>query len=144
MTKKKLIIGLVVFLLIGGYAAKTFAFATPPPKLKINGVIYVLGKDFTINLSDGHYATLTVALELAPTQSVGVADATNPPPTGFGTLADEAVVRAIITNLVTDANEATLLDAGSRARLEHQILIAIRKGTDVQLSRVWFTDLAVQ
>ena len=45
-----------------------------PPKVvktKIAGKIYILPKQFTLNLQDGQYATLTVALELAPGQSDG-------------------------------------------------------------------------
>jgi flagellar FliL protein len=144
MTKKKLIIGLLVVLLIGGYVAKSTVLAPAAIKLKVNGTIYVLPKDFTLNLSDGHYATLTVALLLAPGQSTGIADPNNPPPTGFGTLPEEPLVRDIITNLVTDANESTLLDVRGRAQLERQILVAIRKGTDVKVDQILFTDLAVQ
>ena len=44
--------------------------------MKINGTIYILPKQFTLNLNGGQYATLTVALLLAPSQSVGV---TSPP-----------------------------------------------------------------
>jgi len=144
MTKKKIIIIAAVVLLGGGYEAKAMVFPPPVVHLKISGTIYVLPKDFTINLRDGHYATLTVALVLAPAQSVGTLDASNPPPTGFGTLTEEAAVRAIITNLVTDETESSLLDPRGRADLEHQILVAIRKDTDVQLEQILFTDLAVQ
>ena len=122
MTRKKLIIAGLAVLLVGGYAAKTFLLAPPVVKLKVNGTIYVLPKDFTLNLSDGHYATLTVALLLAPGQSTGTADPANPPPTGFGTLPEEPLVRDIITNLVTDQTEASLLSTAGRAHLEHSIL----------------------
>jgi len=144
MTRKKILIAAFVVLLAGGYVAKSTVLAPAAVKLKVNGTIYVLPKDFTLNLADGHYATLTVALLLAPSQSTGVADPANPPPTGFGTLPEEPLVRDIITNLLTDQTEATLLDARGRARVEHQILVAIRKGTDVLVNQILFTDLAVQ
>jgi flagellar FliL protein len=144
MTAKKLIIGVVAVLLIAGYAAKTILLAPPPAHMKVNGTIYVLPKEFTLNLSDGHYATLTVGLLLAPGQSTGTSDPNNPPPTGFGTLPEEPLVRDIITNLVTDSTEASLLNASGRARLEHHILVAIRGGTDVKVDRILFTDVAVQ
>ena len=141
---KKIIIGVLVVLLLGGYVAKSVLLKTPAPKLKVNGTIYVLPKEFTLNLNDGHYATLTVALLLAPGQSTGTSDPNNPPPTGFGTLPEEPLVRDIITNLVTDRSEASLLDMNGRTLLEHQILTAIRKSTDVKVSQIMFTDVAVQ
>lgn len=144
MFGKKLVIGVLAVLLIAGYVAKGILLPPPVIHMKVNGTLYVLPKDFTLNLSDTHYATLTVALVLAPGQSIGTVNPNNPPPTGFGTLPEEPLVRDIITNLVTDSNEATLLEARGRGRLEHQILDAIRAGTDVKVDRVLFTDLAVQ
>jgi hypothetical protein len=85
-----------------------------------------------------------VALLLAPGQSTGVADPANPPPTGFGTLPEEPLVRDIITNLVTDQTEASLLSTRWGAHLEHSILDGIRHGTDVEVKQILFTDLAVQ
>ena len=83
--------------------------------MKINGTIYILPKQFTLNLKGGQYATLTVALLLAPSQSVGVTSPTNPPPTGFGSLTEEASIRAIITNDVTDQPESALVSQTGRA-----------------------------
>jgi flagellar basal body-associated protein FliL len=142
--KKKIIIGVVILLLGGGYEAKAKLMPPPVVHMKIAGAIYVLPSPFTLDLSDGHYATLTVALELAPAQSAGVADTANPPPTGFGTLPEEPAVRAIITGLVTGDTEPDLISASGRRRLQHQILAAITKHTDVKVDAVMFTDLAVQ
>ena len=66
---------------------------------KVNGTIYILPKQFTLNLAGGQYATVTVALLLAPGADRGARpSANNPPPTGFGSLPEEAVVRAIVTD----------------------------------------------
>ena len=46
-----------------------------PPKLKITGTIYVMPQSFLLNLSEGHYAKLSVALDLAPGQSDGASAA---------------------------------------------------------------------
>jgi flagellar protein FliL len=143
--KKKILIPILVVLLVGGYAGYSFAMPhKKAPKLKVNGTIYILPKQFTLNLSGGQYATLTVALLLAPTQTAGTSDPSNPPPTGFGTLPEEAVVRAIVTNVVTDQPASALVTNGGRDGLEGQILKDIRTQTDDLITKVYFTDVAVQ
>ena len=142
--KKKLIIITVVLVVVAAFAA--YSVAKPKPKVttRIKGTVYILQKQFTINLNDGQYATLTVAMLLPPTQSVGVASTTDPPPTGFGSLTDEAVIRAIITNDVTDQPESALLTQSGRQRLESEILSNINSQTDTKVTAIYFTDLAVQ
>ena len=71
--KKKIIIVLVVLLAGGGFVAKSMFLKPAVAKEKIAGTIYILPKSFTANLKDGRYATLTVALVLAPSQSTGAA-----------------------------------------------------------------------
>ena len=121
-----------------------------PPKVvkpKLAGEIYILPKQFMCNLQDGHYATLTVALELAPGQSDGATAEGGGTASGatVGTLPEEAVIRAIITNLITNQ---TSNDAGrptpDATRLETQILSEIKTQTDVKVDQVFFTDVAVQ
>src|SRR5450755_960830 len=145
MTKKKLIIILLVVLAVGGYAAKTFLLAPPPPpKPRIAGEIYGLPKQFTLNMADGRYATLTVALILGLTQTDGAAAAgTTTSPNGFGTLPEEPVIRSIITNLITNQNSSVLLSAPGRVTLQTQILAAVAKQTDTKITGVLFTDVAV-
>lgn len=142
--KKKLIVVLVVVFAIGAFAAYSMAMPHKVVKQKIDGTIYVLQKQFTINLSGGQYATLTVALLLPPTQTVGTTSASNPPPTGFGSLTDEAPIRAIITNDVTDQPESALISAVGRRNLERRILKDINSQTDTKVTAIYFTDLAVQ
>ncbi len=145
MKNKKIMIPLLVVVLLGvGYEGYSKFTAPPPPKQKIAGTIYVLGKDFTLNMAGGDYATMTVALVLAPTQAMATTDPNNPPPTGFGDLPEEAVVRAIVTNVVTGQPSSSLIDAGGRAKLEQEILTDIKKQTDVAVTGIYFTDLAVQ
>jgi flagellar FliL protein len=145
MNKKILIPVLVVIVGVVGFAGYSFAMPKKKaPKVKVNGTIYILPKGFTVNLKGGQYATLTVALLLAPTQSAGVTDASNPPPTGFGSLTEEAVIRAIITNDVTDQPENALVTGSGRKVLEHKILADIKSQTDTLVSDIYFTDVAVQ
>jgi flagellar basal body-associated protein FliL len=143
-SKKVLIPLLVVIVGVVGFAGYSFAMPKKPVKTKITGTIYILPKEFTVNLRGGQYATLTVALLLAPTQSVGVTSATDPPPTGFGSLTEEAVIRAIITNDVTDQPETALITTKGRTVLASKILSDIKSQTDTLVSHVYFTDVAVQ
>ena len=142
---KKILIILPIVLLGGGYVAKGKLMPPKVVKPKLAGKIYILPHQFTLNLTDGHYATLTVALELAPGQSDG-ASATNTPATGsvVGTLPEEAVIRAIITNDVTNQTSNTLTSESGRTGLEQQILSQIKSETDVKVDQVFFTDVAVQ
>jgi len=139
-------IALPVLLIVVGGAYKFLMPAAKAAPRKLAGEIYVLPKQFTLDLKDGHFATMTVALELAPGQSDGAsaAAAGSDTTTGIGTLPEEAAVRAIVTNIVTDQNEAALVTASGRAGIEHQILAAIGSQTDVKVTEVLFPDVAVQ
>ncbi|HTP23487.1 MAG TPA: flagellar basal body-associated FliL family protein [Solirubrobacteraceae bacterium] len=143
--KKKILIILPIILLGGGYVAKGKLMPPKVVKPKIAGTIYILPHQFTLNLKDGHYATLTVALELAAGQSDG-ASPDNTPAAGsvVGTLPEEAVIRAIITNEVTNQGSTALIDQPGRTDLQRQILSDIKSETDVKVDQVFFTDVAVQ
>ncbi len=144
--KKKIMIILPILLLGGGYVAKAKLMAPKPVKPKLAGEIYILPKQFMCNLQDGHYATLTVALELAPGQSDGATAESGGTTTGatVGTLPEEAVIRAIITNLITNDTSNELVTDSGRTSLETQILSKIKTTTDVKVNQVFFTDVAVQ
>jgi flagellar basal body-associated protein FliL len=146
MTKKKLIIILLVVLAGGGYAAKTLLLPKPAvAKPKIAGIIYVLPKGFTFNLTDGRYATMTIGLILAVGQTDGSSPAAaGTTPAGIGTLPEEPAIRAIITNTVTNQSSPALLTAPGRARLKKLILDQIKSSTDVKVTDILFTDVAVQ
>jgi flagellar protein FliL len=145
--KKKLMIILPVLLLGGGYEAKAKLMPPKVVKPKIAGEIYILPHQFMCNLQGGHYATFTIALELAPGQSDGssAASAGDVSSTSVvGTLPEEAVIRAIITNLITNQTENTMVSSTGRAGLTQQILTDIKTQTDVKVDELYFTDVAVQ
>jgi flagellar basal body-associated protein FliL len=143
--KKKLMIILPILILGGGYEAKAKLMPPKVVKPKIAGEIYILPHQFMCNLQDGHYATFTLALELAPGQSDGSsATATVSSTSVVGTLPEEAVIRAIVTNLITDQTENTLISSSGRAGLTQEILTDIKTQTDVKVDEVYFTDVAVQ
>ncbi len=136
-----------MLLLGGGYVAKAKLMAPKVVKPKLAGEIYILPKQFMCNLQDGHYATLTVALELAAGQSDGAtAESAGASSTStVGTLPEEAVIRAIITNLITNqtSNAAGHRLRAHRARVADPVPDQDRQ-TDVKVDQVFFTDVAVQ
>jgi flagellar basal body-associated protein FliL len=148
--KKKIIFALIPLLVLG--AAYKFVLAKPKAEAKpprIEGTVYVLGKEFLVNLADGRFAKLSVALVLNPkdhsTAAAGGGHGAAPaPPEGYGPMAQEGVVRGIITDVVTDAEDRDLISRKGRAELQHKVLEKIHKTTDVHADKVVFTDVTVQ
>ena len=145
-SKLKILIPVVLVILGGAYK---FALAkpAPAPKPKVHGEVYVLPKDFLINLADGRFVRLNLALVIEPGSAVaagGGHEAAATPPEGFGTLPQEAVVRDIVTNSLTGVKGDTLIKRAGREKLKKRILKAIEKKTDVKAHDVLFTDVAVQ
>src|SRR4051794_23867710 len=145
--KKKLMIALPVLLLVLGGAYK-FVLAKPAAeaKPKVDGEVYVLPRDFLINLSDGRFVKLDVALVLDPSSlpAAGGEAAASTPPEGYGALPQEAVVRDIINNSLMDVSGAKIIKRDGRLQLKQRILTQILKKTDVKAKEVLFTDVAVQ
>ena len=149
--KPKLIIPIVVLLALLGGAYK-FVLAKPAkaePKPKVEGTPYVLGKEFLVNLDGGRYAKLTVALVLAhddhSTEPAGGGHGAAPaPPEGYGAMAQESIVRAIVTEALTGARDSELSDGEGLRRLSEKILKQIKKQTDVKAEEVLFPDVTVQ
>jgi flagellar protein FliL len=141
--KKKIGILVLILLLVGAagaYEKVLKAAPVPPPPPKIAGTLVELTDPFTVNLSGGHYGRVTVALLLT----------TAPAPTADSTgamviqLPENDAVRAIVTNDLTGISSDHLTDRGSREQLEAQILRDLKKQTDEPVTRVLFTDIAVQ
>jgi flagellar FliL protein len=148
--KKKLMIVLPVLLVVLGGAYK-FVLAKPAkaePKPKVEGTVYVLGKEFLVNLEEGHFAKLTVALVLAhddtSTAAAGDHGAAPKPPEGYGAMSQEAVVRAVITDELAGVKAEELIDREGRERLQEHILKDLEKKTDVHVEEVLFPDVTVQ
>jgi flagellar FliL protein len=145
LKKKKLMLAVALPILILGVGYK-MTQPKPVNKDKIKGTIYVMPAPFLLNLTDGRYAKLTVALELAPGQSDG-ASATASSSSGenaAGTLPEEPLVREIVTDSVTNQNGETLISDKGRSAIKHQILAAINQQTDVKVAAVLIPDLTVQ
>jgi flagellar FliL protein len=146
MSKLKIVIPLALVLAGGAYK---FALAkpAPAPKPKVQGEVYVLPKEFLVNLSDGHLAKLSVGLVFKEGYTGAAAaggEGAAPPPDGYGTLPQEALVRDIVTDTITDAKEQDLTDRHDRDDLKEKVAKRINKTTDVKVDEVLFTDVVVQ
>jgi flagellar basal body-associated protein FliL len=144
---KKMLIVVVVALLAGAGAYKTVLAkpaATAAPKPKVTGSVYVMPKEFLVNLADGRYAKLQVALVLDEAVAAGEGHGAPTPPEGYGAEPQEAVVRDIITDTLTDASDKDLIDRDGREKIKKRILKAIKKHTDVHVEDVLFPDVTVQ
>jgi flagellar basal body-associated protein FliL len=143
-SKLKFVIPLVVLLVLGGAYKVVLAKPNDGKKPKVDGTVYVLSKEFLINLSDEHFAKLSVALVLPPDEvPAGEAEGVTPPE-GYGALEQEAAVRAVITDSITDAATSDLTNRKRRNSLRRKILKGIKAHTDVKPNDVLFTDVAVQ
>jgi flagellar protein FliL len=143
-SKLKFIVPLV--LLVGAYVGYSKFIKEPPPEPKVHGQVYVLPKEFILNLKDGRFVKLGVGLVVAHDDQTlaagGHGGAT--PPEGYGAMTQEAMVRDIVTDSLTDASADQLVDRDGRHKLKDQIAKNIKKTTDVQVEEVLFTDVAVQ
>jgi flagellar basal body-associated protein FliL len=146
--KLKFIIPIVLLLVVGGVYKFVLAKPAVVPKAKVEGEVYVLPKDFLVNLSDGKFAKLGVGLVFdegflaAPI--AGGHEAAAAPPTGYGVLAQEAVVRDIVTDVVTDESAHDLTSRKGREEIKTKILKRLKAQTDVKVHEVLLTDVAVQ
>lgn len=125
--------------------AKPKAEAAKP---KVHGQVYVLPKQFLVNLEGGRVAQLTVGLILehgdtsaAPPEGGHGAPA---PPEGWGTMPQEAVVRDVITDELTGRRDSELIEREGRERVKRDIAKDILKHTDVRVEEVLLTDVTVQ
>jgi flagellar basal body-associated protein FliL len=145
MMKKKILIPVLLVVLAAG-ASYAFVFANPAKKTrgKIDGTVVVLPKEFLVNLSDGRYAKLSVGLVLAPGQAATAPADASRLPEGYAGIPQEAAIRDIVTNVTTDQSGSSLISGRGRSRLRELILASLRKHTDVKVSDVLLTDLAVQ
>lgn len=149
MVKKLVPIILVVAVLGGVYK---FVLAKPAAageqqKPRVEGTVYMLQKEFLVNLADGRFAKLQLGLVLShddtSTEPAGGHGASSPPE-GYGVMSQEGVVRDVITDELTGAQDAQLISRAGRAELKRDILKALARQTDVKADDVLFSDITVQ
>ena len=140
--KLKIILPLALLLVLGGLYKVVLAKPAHGPS-KVHGQVYVLPKEFLLNLQGNHFVKLNVGLVLVDGQ-VPASSSGGTPPDGFGPLPQEAVVRDVITDTITDANSKQLVSRKGRNALKARVLKRLRAETDVKVNDVLFTDVAVQ
>jgi len=144
LKNKKVMLAIALpVLLLAGY---TLTKPKPVVKMKVKGTIYVMPQAFLLNLSDGRFVKLSVALELAPGQSDGAAAGASSSggSEAAGTLPEEPLVRELVTNAITNQTGEALVDPASRSALKRRILSAIRRVSDLKVEAVLFPELTVQ
>lgn len=147
MSKIKILLP-VLLVAVGGVYKFVLAKPAPAPKAKVAGEVYVLQKDFLVNLKGGHFAKLNVALVLkegyTAAGAAGHGESGAAPPTGYGAMPQEAVVRSIVTDTLTDEPTSRLEREASRRKLQEEILKRIGTESDVKVDDVLFTDVSIQ
>ncbi len=145
---KKIIMAVVALAVVGG--AYKFILAKPKAAAKkpnVEGTLYVLQKEFLVNLADSRYAKVSAALVLNPkdhsTAAAGGHGAPTPPE-GYGAMSQEAIIRAIVTDELTGKPAEELEDARKRDKVREHIVERIHKETDVEADDILFPDLTVQ
>jgi len=147
MSKIKIVLPLL--LVLGGVYKFVLAKPAPVPKPKIAGEVYVLPKEFLVNLRGGHFAKVNVALIMqeghpaVPAAGHGEGGGAKTPD-GYGGMPQEPVVRSIITDNLTDISMARLQGEKTRVGLQDEILKQLQKETDTHVEHVLFTDVAIQ
>jgi flagellar FliL protein len=139
--KLKIVVPLALLIVLGGLYKVVLA---KPANVhhKVDGQVYVLPKEFLLNLAGNHFVKLNVGLVLAEGEVPEKAE--TPPPEGFGPLPQEAVVRDVVTDTITDTSPQQLVSRKGRNALKAKLLKSLRARTDVKVKDVLFTDVAVQ
>ena len=145
---KKIILAVVALVVLGG--AYKFVLAKPKAAAKkpnVEGTLYVLQKEFLVNLADSRYAKVSAALVLNPKDHSAApagGHGAPTPPEGYGAMAQEAIIRAIVTDELTGKPAEELEDAKKRDKVREHIVERIHKETDVHADDILFPDLTVQ
>src|SRR3954454_1893141 len=145
---KKLVPVIALLAVLGG--VYKFVLAKPAkaePKPHVEGIVYMLKKEFLVNLADGRFVKMQVGLVLAhddtahlPAGGHGAAT----PPEGYGDMAQEGIVRDLITGVITDKPADGLTSEKGREAIKKEIVKVLKKKTDVKVEEVLFSDLTVQ
>ena len=145
---KKLVPAIALLAVLGG--VYKFVLAKPAkaePKPHVEGTVYMLQKEFLVNLADGRFAKMQIGLVLAHDDTSTVAAGgheASTPPEGYGAMAQEGIVRDLITGVLTDAKDKELIEEHGREELKKEILKVLKKKTDVHVEEILFSDLTVQ
>jgi flagellar basal body-associated protein FliL len=138
--KKKLMILVPVLLLVaaGGSYEMVLKPKPKPVVKKIDGSLVSLGDPFTLNLASGHYGRVTVSV-VVPATALPAAEGS-----AAAALPENDALRAVVTDDLTGITSSRLIDRTARHAIEAQVLKDLKKSTDEPITKVLFTDIAVQ
>ena len=147
--KLKFIVPLVLLLVLGG--VYKFVLAKPAAGRQAQGrgrglrPAQGLPRSTSPTASSPSSASASCSTRASRRLPPAAAEGGAAPPTGYGVLAQEAVVRDIVTDVVTDES-AQRPDEPRRAarRSRSEILKRLKAQTDVKAHEVLLTDVAVQ
>jgi flagellar basal body-associated protein FliL len=143
---KKIIPIVLVALVAGGLGAKMFLLPKPPePKKKVEGVLVPL-PEFTVNLSDGGFAKVKVALEVSAEDEAVAAAAAGGEEGGAPPeihLPQEPIIREVVLDDLNEATAKELTSASGKETLRKEILSGIKKRSDHKVEEVIFSDVVV-
>jgi flagellar basal body-associated protein FliL len=142
LKNKKLMIVVVLVVLVALAGAYETVLKAAPVKVtpKIAGTLVPLTDPFTINLAGGHYGRVSVSL-LVTKAPAATLDSTG---ANVVILPENDAIRAIITNDLTGIKSDHLVNRAPRQELLDEILRDLKKSTDEPVTKVLFTDIAVQ
>jgi flagellar basal body-associated protein FliL len=139
--KRNLMIALAVVALPVAYLGYSQLLKSKPSTVakKIDGSLVSVGEPFTLDLAKGRFARVSVSLLVTGSPAPDPSAAAGTP-----VLEQNDAVRAIVTDLLTGVDSDALIDSAPRHDLQAKILRTLKKSTDVPVTKVLFTDLAVQ
>ena len=143
--KKKLIIAIPVLLIVGFLGYKMFGPKPPVPKMKIEGVLAPLDPEYMINLQDGRFAKVKIALELDHADELAVELAAAGSHGGGEAIAhpQNSILRSIITDEFTGQRAEDLMDRSKRGALLEEAARRINDQSDAKVKKVIITDITV-
>jgi flagellar FliL protein len=138
-----LLLPLVLLLAVGGVLAKSHlaGAAGPKPDLsKLPGAVVPL-QSMTLNLTDGHFLKVGLALQLsqAATPAGGTAETTTAGPAVDGSKALDAAIAILGSH-----SYAQLLAPGGRASAQRALTAEVGKRYDGEVLKVYFTEFVMQ
>jgi flagellar FliL protein len=138
-----LVVPLLVFLAVAGLLAKSHlaGAATPGPDLtKVPGAVVPL-QSMTLNLTDGHFLKVGLALQLseAATPAGGSAEGAAAAPAVDGSKALDAAIA-----ILGARSYAQLLAPGGRAAAQKSLTAEVSKRYDGGVLKVYFTEFVMQ
>jgi flagellar FliL protein len=149
-SKKKLLIivvaVLVLLLGVGGFVAK--GMLAPPPEPEpdpkaLPGVIETL-LPVTLNLADGRYLKLTLALQLSEAASLPAAGGGHEPPAAGEPIVDGAKALDAAIAVLGQRTYAQLLAPSGRASAQKVLSAKVKKLYHGDVLKVYFTEFLMQ